>query len=281
MKETWRLIRCGKRPGAVNMAIDQALARSVAEGGEPALRLYGWSPPAVSLGYFQTAERELDLAACRALGIDVIRRPTGGRAVLHDREVTYALAVPQSRLGGGVLASYKAISEGLMRGLRELGIDVRMGAERTRPAEKGLAAACFAAPSRFELMVGERKLVGSAQVRRHGVVLQHGSIPMEWDAEKLFAVLRFPDESARRRAMEAFRLRATSVAEAAGRTLSSEAVADAVARGLSWAFGVRFREEGLTDRERREVREYMEYTEKEHSGPGLSAPPLPTAHSPA
>ena len=255
----WRLLYTGAHPGALNMGIDEAILHSVASGGPPTLRFYGWNPHALSLGCFQDAA-EVDLDACRRLGVDVVRRPTGGRAVLHGVEVTYSLVLPEASgiVPQGITESYRAISRGLARGLASLGLETRLAEGRQRtdaPGRRGLSAACFDAPSWYELNAGGKKLVGSAQVRRFGVLLQHGSIPLALDAGALFACLKFPDEAARARAKAAFAAKATSLWEALGREVPFHEVAAAVAGGIGEELGVEFREGALTEREEKTAEE--------------------------
>lgn len=163
------------------MALDEVLALSCARGeGGPALRLYAWDPPTVSVGYAQTLKGEVDLEACRRLGFGVVRRMTGGRAVLHQHELTYAVAFPEGLLGpGGIQEDYRRISVGLIRGLRRLGVPADLS--RGSPGRGTVGGVCFLATSRFELCVAGRKLVGSAQRRLRGAVLQHGSLLLDLD----------------------------------------------------------------------------------------------------
>lgn len=254
MGEAWRLLRSGHVPAARNMAIDEALMHSVAAGGRPAFRLYGWEPAAVSIGYFQNLEDEVDEVACRSLGIDVVRRLTGGRAVLHDVEVTYSLVIAEDHplVPASITESYRVISEGLVAGLQRLGLDARLSVPARRREAQGThyaSPACFDAPSWYEVTVGGKKVIGSAQVRRGGVVLQHGSIPLELDVEKLFAVLRFPDAAAKERAKALFRERATGVRAALGRPVSFKDVSEAILAGLRSALGIEFVEGELTPEE--------------------------------
>lgn len=243
------------------MAIDEAIMQSVAAGGPPTLRLYGWEPPAVSIGYFQDLEREVDEAACSQLGIDVVRRLTGGRAVLHDVEVTYSLVIAESHplIPSSVVESYRVISEGLMRGLERLGMRPEMKMPERSPGGRlarianGGSAACFDAPSWYEVTVGGKKVIGSAQVRRYGVVLQHGSIPLQLDADKLFSVLRFPSEEARERAKVAFLRKADSIRALLGRPISFLELSDHLVAGLRERLQIEFEEGHLTAREEEEA----------------------------
>jgi lipoate-protein ligase A len=168
----WRLQRDGPHSGARNMAVDHALADRL-EPGEGVLRLYGWARPTLSLGRNEPAGA-YPLEAIRAKGMDIVRRPTGGRAVLHDAELTYAIVAPVGAWGS-VRAAYRAINEGLAYALRSLGAPVVLA-----PGAAGAlapdAGPCFQVPAAGEVVASGRKLVGSAQARVGRALLQHGSI---------------------------------------------------------------------------------------------------------
>lgn len=244
--ERWRLIVHPPGPAAWNMAMDEAILEAVAAGqAPPTLRLYRWNPPAVSLGYFQDFERSVNEAACRQAGVDVVRRPTGGRAVFHHREVTYSVCLPPGHpiASGGVLASYRRISEALQEGLRLLGVASELAVHARRPA--GWAAgACFDTPSRYELEWQGRKLVGSAQLRRaSGALLQHGSILLELDAA-LAGRLLAPGGRGAELLAKVLRARAVSLAEATGRAVGFEEASACVAAGFERRLGVRLHRTG-------------------------------------
>src|SRR5881398_2718711 len=189
----WRLLLDPPAEGAWNMAVDEVLLEGVAAGSSPpTLRFYAWTPACLSLGYFQPFS-VVNVEGCRGLGIDIVRRPTGGRAILHDRELTYSVALPAAVLGqdGGVLPSYYRLSLALQDGLRRLGVPATLA-----PESAGSSAAhgpvCFDRPSAHEILLHGRKLVGSAQMRRGGGLLQHGSILIEPRIDKLLACLQRP-----------------------------------------------------------------------------------------
>lgn len=168
-------------PGKINMERDLALADEVAAAAAPpALRFYRWSPPALSLGRFQRLEETVDPEICRRLGVDLVRRPTGGRAVLHHRELTYSLAVPDNHplFPPGVLETYRLISGVIVDAMKHLHIPAELvpGDERSPGNAPG---SCFDTASAYELRVAGRKVAGSAQLRRRGVILQHGAILLE------------------------------------------------------------------------------------------------------
>ncbi len=215
----WRLIIDQEpRSGAANMALDQAVAEACAAGASPpTLRFYRWEPPAVSLGRHQPLA-EVDLDAAQARGYDVVRRPTGGRAILHTDELTYSVAASadEPRVEGSIMDAYLRLSNALLAGLHSLGLaaDKAPGSVRAGP---DVSAACFEVPSAYEITASGRKLLGSAQSRRAGYVLQHGSLPLTGDLGRLVDVLALPDGE-RAALRDELAARAVTLAEALGVT---------------------------------------------------------------
>ncbi len=237
----WRLIiDTEPRSGPVNMALDQAVAEAVAAGDSlPTLRIYGWKPPAVSLGRHQHVA-EVDLVAIDARGYEVVRRPTGGRAILHMDELTYSVAAPASepRVSGGVMDAYLRLSNALVEGLQNLGLREAAKAPGNVRAGSDVSAACFEAPSAYEITAGGRKLMGSAQSRRAGYVLQHGSLPLTGDITRLIDVLVLPDSEAGALRVELAN-RACTLAQALGVADDAPEVAfDWVAQSMAAGFRV-------------------------------------------
>jgi lipoate-protein ligase A len=185
----WRLFLTDPASGPENMALDEALMARARSTGEWVLRVYSWSAPTLSLGRHQSACAAYDPATLAAAGVAVVRRPTGGRTVLHDREVTYSVTGP-SIAAGGLRESYQRINRLLVDGLRSLGVAAEI-AEMPR-AQKPDLTPCFELPSPGEIMVGGRKLAGSAQWREHGAMLQHGSILVDGDQAPVSTLLRHP-----------------------------------------------------------------------------------------
>ncbi len=239
---TWRLINTGVSDGAANMAIDEAIMRSVAEGrSPPTLRFYGWAPPCVSVGYSQSVRKEIDLDRCRERGYTLVRRPTGGRAILHIDELTYSVVAPQgeARVAGDIITSYRRLSLGLVEGLRTLHGGVVQADRMDSDGGLEKSAACFDVPSHYEVTAYGRKLVGSAQVRRNGVVLQHGALPLEGDVSRLVDVLALqePDRVALRgKLLE----RAIALDEVVGRVVPFDEAAEALAQGFRSALNLEF-----------------------------------------
>jgi len=250
----WRFIETGFNDAAINMAIDEAILLCHSRGTvPPTIRFYRWWPPAISLGYFQRLEREVSTGLCRELGIQVVRRLTGGRAVLHDRELTYSVVVSESHplMPATVAESYKVISSGLLAGLKRLGICAAI-APRSRPGNEKLSpAACFSALSSYELTVNGRKIAGSAQVRRQGVILQHGSLPWELDADKLFIVLKFSGRQAADRMKQVFLNKATCLRAVTGREIPWEEISAALREGFVSTLGIDLEPARLTPEEER------------------------------
>lgn len=197
MRYQWRLVLDPPMSGKENMEKDLEIMEEVSAGeSPPTLRLYRWSPPAVSLGYFQDENEVVNMKGCFEAGIDVVRRPTGGRAVLHDQELTYSIVVPEIHPfinKGGVMDAYRAISRGIVTAFNLLDIVASV-----TPEEKGRAGlapgSCFDSSTAYEIQVDGKKVVGSAQLRRDGIVLQHGSILLRLPLEVYQRVLKKDDK---------------------------------------------------------------------------------------
>lgn len=244
------------------MAVDEAIAAHAGRGAvPPTLRFYQWQPACVSLGRHQPLA-DIDLARCAALGYDIVRRPTGGRAILHTDELTYSVAGPQDNpiLAGAVLDSYLRLSQGLLAGLERLGL----AASKAPPSNRAASDAgpvCFEVPSAYEIVVpvgpiisrpyaAPRKLVGSAQSRRQGWVLQHGTLPLVGDVTRLVDVVVFPDEAERASQRQMLAERAATVEDALGRVVTFEQAAEVLAAGFTAALGIRLEPGELTTAER-------------------------------
>lgn len=255
--ETWRFIASGACTPAQNMAMDEAVLIAHSEGKvPPTLRFYRWQPATLSIGYFQKAEEEVDFAALKAHHIGFVRRPTGGRAVLHDKELTYSMIVSESYPGmpKGVTDAYRVLSMGLLHGFRHLGLRAEMvnlssEEERAKYASAG-SAACFDSPSWYELVVEGRKIAGSAQTRQKGVVLQHGSVLLDMDIELLFQLLQFPSERVRDRLKASFHNKATAINDILRdlnrEPVTLEKVEEAFLKGISEGLGVHLEKGELT-----------------------------------
>lgn len=241
---SWRALLDGPASGPWNMAVDEAiLEANIAGVAPPTVRLYSWHPPAVSIGYFQSFTRTVNVEACTREGVQWVRRPTGGRAVLHDREITYSVVFPESAVpadfGGGVAAAYKWIASCLLRAFEILGVEVRLeqARKRTFPGVS-VSAACFDSPSWYELVSGTKKVVGSAQTRRRGVVLQHGSIPLRFDPERVAAcLLHRGNLGGEREVARYLKGKAAGLEDLGGSALNPREVEEALLVGFSQGIG--------------------------------------------
>jgi lipoate-protein ligase A len=231
--KTWALIvEPEPLTGSWNMAVDEHLYRLAAGSARTFLRFYRWERPTASLGYSQDAAKVVDVEFCRSHGIDIVRRMTGGKLVLHDREVTYSVASADTGVFTDTLReSYRHISRALLKGLALMGITARL-AEASPPAYVRGTMPCFAFPARDEVEIAGRKIIGSAQKRTGALFLQHGSIPLEKD-EALLAEVSRPGETAESLGM-------TSLAEALGRPVDFDAVVGFLIQGFADDFGIGF-----------------------------------------
>lgn len=230
MKDTWRLLSTPPAHGAWNMAVDEAIFEGVGRGdSQPTLRLYAWEPACLSLGYAQPLE-DVDLPRLRAHGWELVRRPTGGRAILHTDELTYSVIAPITEpcVAGTVLESYSRLAAALVEALRLLNLPVEIHEQKVVNS-KTPNPVCFEVPSTSEITVGGKKLVGSAQARRKEGILQHGSLPLTGDLTRILQVLVFPDDESRTRAASRLLERASTVETALGHNVSWNESAQAFA----------------------------------------------------
>jgi lipoate-protein ligase A len=235
------------RRGAANMAVDEYLFDILRTEPRTIVRFYSWERPTASLGYGQPIDKVLDLDSCLRNGVDVVRRMTGGKLVLHWREITYSIASSDIAVFTSALVdSYRLISAGLIRGLEKMGIRAKLAASPPASYARGNMP-CFAHPARDEIEVDGRKIVGSAQRRMAGRFLQHGSIPLQDDEGLLKRISLSPDSDAG--------LRRTSITQELGRAVDRGWAIPCLVRGLADHFGVRFKplilEEGAEEEIRR------------------------------
>lgn len=254
--QTWRLIFDPPQNGAMNMAVDQAIMEAVGKGEvPPTLRFYAWSPACLSLGYNQKSG-DVDRMRLKQFGWDLVRRATGGKAILHTDELTYSVALPQDAdlVIGGIVESYQRLSRALLAGLTQLGIQVE-----SKPKVRGrgsVGPVCFEVPSDYEITVGGRKLVGSAQVRRGNAVLQHGTLPLVGNVARICDALAFDDEAARDAAKTQVHERAITVEEAFGQAVDWETAADLMATAFAETFDIHLETDTLSKEELRLAHQY-------------------------
>lgn len=236
----WRFLLSAPMDGPTNMAVDEAILTAVASGASPpTVRVYCWEPPCLSLGYFQPLE-EANLDECARRGVPVVRRATGGSAILHADELTYSVSVLENdpHVRGDVLTSYGAIASVLVQALARLGVAAALAPVSGVPIGGKRPAPCFLRPAGHEIVAKGRKLVGSAQVRRNGALLQHGAMPLDGDPGEICGLLAMAAET-RKAAAERLRTGAITLAEAAGREVTFAEAADAVRDAFVETWGIR------------------------------------------
>jgi lipoate-protein ligase A len=244
---TWRLITTPPAPGAWNMAVDEAILEHAGRSDVlPTLRLYAWNPPCLSLGHAQPFS-DVDTARLKSHGWEVVRRVTGGRAILHTDELTYSVTGPveEPNLAGTVLESYNRLAGALLTAVQDLSVPVEMK-EGKADASGRSNPVCFEVPSTYEITVEGKKLIGSAQARRKEGVLQHGSLPLTGDLTRICQALVFPDEAARETAMQRLLVRATTVESVLGREVDWDTAGQAFVRAFEARLGLTFEEGELS-----------------------------------
>ncbi|MBB6446039.1 lipoate--protein ligase family protein [Bacillus benzoevorans] len=261
MKEKWRFIDSGNCDPSYNMALDEALLNWHSLGEiPPTVRFYGWNPATLTIGYFQKAHKEINFEMLKRYNLGFVRRPTGGRAVLHENELTYSVIVSEEYpdMPKTVTEAYRVISQGLLEGFIHLGLDAHFAIPKTGEeihANESRSSACFDAPSWYELVVEGRKIAGSAQTRQKGVILQHGSILLDLDEDKLFNLFNYSNEKVKERAKRAFSKKAAAINAIAGRTVGLEEAKKAFRNGFERGLNVELEPYVLTSEEEQYVQQ--------------------------
>lgn len=250
MKETWRLYLSPPAIGAWNMAVDESILEHVAKGDSPpTLRLYNWKPPCLSLGRAQPLS-DANQEALDANGWHLVRRMTGGRAILHTDELTYSVIAPETNqhVSGSVLESYQHLAQALLAALEKLGADVCLNEEKAAP-EQQKNPVCFETPSAYEITIHGKKIIGSAQARQKGGVLQHGSLPLTGNLLRVTEVLAYPDAESRQRAAEMLGRRASTLESAVGRAVAWGAASKAFVHAFETALHIQLKRDDLSTSE--------------------------------
>jgi lipoate-protein ligase A len=233
MKDWNLIVPSAPLAGSLNMAVDEYLFRSLGRTPQTYVRFYRWEKPTASLGYSQAVEKTVNLAFCRQNGIDVVRRITGGKLVLHWREVTYSVTSSDTEAFSPILAeSYRLISNALIRGLKKMGLEARLAGPPPSSYSKGNMP-CFSYPARDEVEIDGKKIVGSAQKRIGARFLQHGSIPLHADDDLLKQATMLHETDGLSRM--------TSLSDALGKEVTFEWAAELLTAGIAEFFGVHFK----------------------------------------
>lgn len=264
-KTVWHYINSGKCSASYNMALDEALLEWHSKGEiGPVLRFYEWAPATLSIGYFQNVSKEIDMAQVEKNGLDFVRRPTGGRGVLHEHELTYSVIVTEDypNMPETVTEAYRVISGGLLEGFRNLGLDAYFSIPETEEQRQGLkkpqSAVCFDTPSWYELVVEGKKVAGSAQTRQKGVILQHGAILLSLDEEKLVSLFKFKSEEQRERMRAGLSDKAVAIDRLMGREVTASEGAEAFSKGFEKALNIKLEPYELSEAQLQHVKEIEE-----------------------
>ncbi|HDT8463318.1 TPA: lipoate--protein ligase family protein [Staphylococcus pseudintermedius] len=261
MTETWHFMNTGSHHPYYNMALDEALLNFVSRGEiDPVVRFYTWNPPTLSIGYFQRLSKEIDIEKVNEKGYGLVRRQTGGRGVLHDKELTYSVIVPEAHpdMPQTVTEAYRVISGGLLEGFKSLGFDAHFAVPRSKEEREKLkqprSSVCFDAPSWYELVVEGKKIAGSAQTRQKGVILQHGSILQDVDIDDLFDMFIFKNERLKAKMKEAFVEKAVAINDLSNETITLAQMEVAFKEGFKKALDIEFKPLELTVAQQDEVK---------------------------
>ncbi len=265
MTETWNFINTGSKDPYYNMAMDEALLNFVSRGEiDPVIRFYTWNPATLSIGYFQRLQKEIDIDKVKEKGFGLVRRQTGGRGVLHDKELTYSVIVPESHpnMPSTVTEAYRVISQGLLEGFKNLGFDTYFAVPKTPEERQKLKQArssvCFDAPSWYELVVEGRKIAGSAQTRQKGVILQHGSILQDIDIDELFDMFIYKNERLKLKMKEAFVEKAVAINDISDEHITISQMEEAFEKGFKKGLNIELKPLELTEAQLAEVEELTE-----------------------
>ena len=262
MTEIWNFINTGSKNPYYNMAMDEALLNFVSRGEiDPVIRFYTWNPATLSIGYFQRLQKEIDIDKVKEKGYGLVRRQTGGRGVLHDKELTYSFIVPESHpnMPSTVTEAYKIISQGLLEGFKNLGFETYFAIPRSKEERDKLkqprSSVCFDAPSWYELVVEGRKIAGSAQTRQKGVILQHGSILQDIDIDDLFDMFKFKNERLKAKMKENFVQKAVAINDISNQHITLNEMENAFEAGFKKGLNIDFKPLELTEKQLEEVQE--------------------------
>lgn len=265
MTETWNFINTGSKDPYYNMAMDEALLNFVSRGEiDPVIRFYTWNPATLSIGYFQRLQKEIDIDKVKEKGFGLVRRQTGGRGVLHDKELTYSVIVPESHpnMPSTVTEAYRVISQGLLEGFKNLGFNTYFAVPKTPEGRQKLkqprSSVCFDAPSWYELVVEGRKIAGSAQTRQKGVILQHGSILQDIDIDELFDMFIYKNERLKLKMKEAFVEKAVAINDISDKHITISQMEEAFEKGFKKGLNIELKPLELTEAQLAEVEELTE-----------------------
>jgi len=267
-QNNWRIIQDSLGDGVLNMATDRAILLACNEGEVPAtLRLYGWRRPTLSLGYSQDISKYIDLESCEKNNIPIVRRITGGRALLHQYELTYCVIapIPHKEFPGSLRAAFEKISYAILESLKVGGIEGAgiAGKKKTNTGpESRRSPACFSVANHCEITVNGKKLVGSAQRRLHSAFLQHGSLILDMDPKLTHALLKYSSQMENQAVLESLISNTTTLKQVLKKDLEYSEVTQWFLKGFPKAFPGNWNQGKLTQRESELIETYSNYEDK-------------------
>ncbi|MFS0752109.1 biotin/lipoate A/B protein ligase family protein [Oceanobacillus sp. 1P07AA] len=265
MREKWAFLENTPQDAAINMALDEALLHWHRKGEiPPALRFYRWNKPTLSIGYFQKVDGKIDFQGMKKHHCQLVRRMTGGSAVLHEDELTYSIVISEEheRVASSIRQAYYDLSKGILRAYQLLGIQVDYASEQI---SKERSTICFEQPAFYELVANGKKISGNAQIRKRGILLQHGSIPISMNVEMLFDLFQFSTEQLKKRKKQGFYKKATTINTELGEKQSYEVVRNAFQQGFSEILNIELEPITLTDEQWKEVYQIAEANYSENN----------------
>ncbi|HJE18761.1 MAG TPA: lipoate--protein ligase family protein [Aliicoccus persicus] len=264
-REKWLYLNSGKQDAFYNMAVDELLMEKHRNGEiPPVIRLYEWQVPSLSLGYFQKVKKEIDIDMVEEYGYQMVRRLTGGRGVLHDKELTYSIVVSEAhpRMPHSVSESYRIISSGLLEGFKNLGLDAYFSVPDTEEKRKSLtnvrSSVCFDTPSWYELVVEGKKIAGSAQTRQDGVIMQHGSILLDVDVDHLFDMFNYTNQRFKEKMKSQFKEVAVAINDISNQKFTVEDLYPAFKLGFEKGLEIETEPLVLTENDHERIKVLME-----------------------
>ena len=264
-REKWLYLNSGKQDAFYNMAVDELLMEKHRNGEiPPVIRLYEWQVPSLSLGYFQKVKKEIDIDMVEEYGYQMVRRLTGGRGVLHDKELTYSIVVSEAhpRMPRSVSESYRIISSGLLEGFKNLGLDAYFSVPDTEEKRKSLtnvrSSVCFDTPSWYELVVEGKKIAGSAQTRQDGVIMQHGSILLDVDVDHLFDMFNYTNQRFKEKMKSQFKEVAVAINDISNQKFTVEDLYPAFKLGFEKGLEIETEPLVLTENDHERIKVLME-----------------------
>ena len=254
--QNWNFINSNARSPAYNMALDELLMSWQKERDFlPTLRFYFWDVPTLTIGHFQNAKKDINFEKVKEHGVEFVRRQTGGKAVLHDNELTYSVTLPENypNMPKDVVSAYRVLTQGLIEGYREIGLYPKFSIPSDEKQEK--TAVCFDTPSMYEVVIDNKKIAGSAQVRKNDMILQHGSVPLSINIDMLYDMFLFKSDRLKERLKSDFVKKASGIKNFLNKELELQDLIEPFKKGFAKGLNISLTNYTLSEKEEQEVKE--------------------------